>query len=120
MILLPPIATRTDTLFPYTTLFKQVQGDDVSEVRHNARGLALHRRLEFLDHPILGLRAADPFLHVRMRDDRLAIGKGKARQRDRISDEAGDDRRDHTVGRRPGAEHKIPSAAAARPSPAPE
>src|SRR3546814_4756686 len=59
-------------------------------------------------------RSADPFLHVRMRDDRLAIGKGKARQRDRISDEAGDDRREHHVGRRPVAEQKIAFAAEAR------
>src|SRR3546814_15783049 len=29
MIRLPPRSTRTDTLFPYTTLFRSVVGDDI-------------------------------------------------------------------------------------------
>src|SRR3546814_10352329 len=62
--------------------------------------LPLDRPFERLDHPILGLRAADPFLHARMADHRLAIGGGKTRQRDRVGDEAGGDGREHDVGRR--------------------
>src|SRR3546814_17841737 len=61
--------------------------------------LPLDRPFERLDHPILGLRAADPFLHARMADHRLAIGGGKTRQRDRVGDEAGGDGREHDVGR---------------------
>src|SRR3546814_4596761 len=37
MILRPPISTRTDTLFPYTTLFR-------SYARDRCRGLVRHRR----------------------------------------------------------------------------
>src|SRR3546814_6419052 len=33
MIRRPPRATRTDTLFPYTTLFRSVRGDGVVERR---------------------------------------------------------------------------------------
>src|SRR3546814_18423539 len=41
MIRRPPISTRTDTLFPYTTLFRSVEGDEVERTEH-----AHHQRLE--------------------------------------------------------------------------
>src|SRR3546814_19941522 len=42
MIRRPPISTRTDTLFPYTTLFRSVQqpDPDVEPALHSARELA--------------------------------------------------------------------------------
>src|SRR3546814_14009765 len=39
MVRRPPRSTRTDTLFPYTTLFRSVVGRDRI---HDARGVALH------------------------------------------------------------------------------
>src|SRR3546814_13439380 len=51
MILRPPRSTRTDTLFPYTTLFRSLQ-----RFVHLARADELHRQVErhrgaCLDHP---------------------------------------------------------------------
>src|SRR3546814_12871588 len=58
MIRRPPISTRTDTLFPYTTLFRSIQlerilervktlaGRFVARVDQPAVGLQQHRRTE--------------------------------------------------------------------------
>src|SRR3546814_4963838 len=37
MIRRPPRSTRTDTLFPYTTLFRSICGDPVADLRRFAR-----------------------------------------------------------------------------------
>src|SRR3546814_17317204 len=42
MILLPPRSTRTDTLFPYTTLFRSADG--AGDLRHRLSRTAAHRR----------------------------------------------------------------------------
>src|SRR3546814_8312192 len=42
MILRPPRATRTDTLFPYTTLFRSRQHLKESWIRHSAPFCLLH------------------------------------------------------------------------------
>src|SRR3546814_9741019 len=36
MIRRPPRSTRTDTLFPYTTLFRSARGDDQAQQKHGA------------------------------------------------------------------------------------
>src|SRR3546814_5950034 len=61
MIRRPPRSTRTDTLFPYTTLFRSVDGL-VSEGRRNNRGVVhvVDRQME----AVRGLRAG----RVRCRD----------------------------------------------------
>src|SRR3546814_4777138 len=44
MIRRPPRSTRTDTLFPYTTLFRSAFGEGTALHRHPARYPALPRR----------------------------------------------------------------------------
>src|SRR3546814_5352431 len=44
MIRRPPRSTRTDTLFPYTTLFRTVEHVDAGELLEQ-HGLAFHHRL---------------------------------------------------------------------------
>src|SRR3546814_20058955 len=44
MIRLPPRSTRTDTLFPYTTLFRSVIQDSATVV---AAGILWHQRISF-------------------------------------------------------------------------
>src|SRR3546814_1496781 len=66
MILLPPRSTRTDTLFPYTTLFRSGWGT----ARGRQRDVGKHR-----DHPDVRARAG--------RSDRLVDTGGVGRARDR-------------------------------------
>src|SRR3546814_5059774 len=61
MILRPPRSTRTDTLFPYTTLFRSVAG-----VEHHVEAIA-HQRLHVRRRQEAGHRA-----HVGLRIDRAA------------------------------------------------
>src|SRR3546814_5991417 len=44
MIRRPPISTRTDTLFPYTTLFRSLQAGSPLRLRGGGLVLALRRR----------------------------------------------------------------------------
>src|SRR3546814_13080029 len=41
MIRRPPRSTRTDTLFPYTTLFRSLFGDQFAELVDRARSIAV-------------------------------------------------------------------------------
>src|SRR3546814_18801797 len=41
MILRPPRSTRTDTLFPYTTLFRSFRGQDAAETLASVLGAGL-------------------------------------------------------------------------------
>src|SRR3546814_14151897 len=52
MILRPPRSTRTDTLFPYTTLFRSAVDDDFALALARAQPLVLHAPLRHLD-PVL-------------------------------------------------------------------
>src|SRR3546814_18504892 len=55
----PPISTRTDTLFPYTTLFRSV--------RHAQRQIVVrvHSALRFrFKYPVIGLEARTDTVHV--------------------------------------------------------
>src|SRR3546814_3935314 len=52
MIRRPPRSTRTDTLFPYTTLFRSEAGDAVRERQHRSkRGDAVEREIGERGHP---------------------------------------------------------------------
>src|SRR3546814_16759866 len=74
MIRRPPSTTRTDTLFPYTTLFRSTRidqvGDDLAVVEEqhragNARAqVACQRGPALLPHPVdRGFRGADVEIH---------------------------------------------------------
>src|SRR3546814_488124 len=52
MIRPPPRSTRTDTLFPYTTLFRSLIGDDVLDPQA-ADGIALALAVELADDQLL-------------------------------------------------------------------
>src|SRR3546814_2462366 len=58
----PPISTRTDTLFPYTTLFRSLEGRSAGRTRRRPRNrAAAQRQLEVAQlHP--PARTADPLL----------------------------------------------------------
>src|SRR3546814_16173537 len=45
----PPRSTRTDTLFPYTTLFRSVPGEEIE-----VAGRASHRRVALAVDPLAG------------------------------------------------------------------
>src|SRR3546814_5818679 len=83
MVLRPPISTRTDTLFPYTTLFRSsFQGIDPpvrSRARQPAPGLwARHQG-------IVGHRARKTRSRPRYPHTGLALGRGRERWRFSIS-----------------------------------
>src|SRR3546814_16872127 len=87
MIRRPPRSTRTDTLFPYTTLFRShrrdqraVRGIDLHEVDHGAdtaRALSLGIELDHRRQPILRLeRLAHPGIgrtHSRAEDRPVVV-----------------------------------------------
>src|SRR3546814_16853212 len=66
MIRPPPRSTRTDTLFPYTTLFRSDANDVAADPRHETTRLALYdprgimRLFETFDPPIRERHAVDP------------------------------------------------------------
>src|SRR3546814_15227504 len=66
MIRRPPRSTRTDTLFPYTTLFRSLDGTGIGEVAHAGELVALLAVLATAltvalagDRAVAGARAAD-------------------------------------------------------------
>src|SRR5438067_7802029 len=63
--------------------------------------------LKLLDHHRLVARRRDPFLDLRHRHDRIAIGVGLALEFDLIGAEAGRDRRIHRIGNREVPEQEI-------------
>src|SRR3546814_4514583 len=54
MIRRPPRSTRTDTLFPYTTLFRSAAGPAADRYRRLARGLCQHGRHRRAAQPAAG------------------------------------------------------------------
>src|SRR3546814_5610617 len=80
----PPRSTRTDTLFPYTTLFRSVPGEEIE-----VAGRASHRRVALAVDPLAG-DALRP-----ERDEPLAVvavggvqvhGRGGARSEEHTSE----------------------------------
>src|SRR3546814_16889087 len=67
MIRRPPRSTRTDTLFPYTTLFRSTEGLDTN---HRANHVAIDVDIAGLDH--LG-RERDGIIEPRMQPEGEAI-----------------------------------------------
>src|SRR3546814_19446577 len=56
MVLRPPRSTRTDTLFPYTTLFRS-GGDEALQCNHERGHAALHvRRAAPVEHAVADFR----------------------------------------------------------------
>src|SRR3546814_3382559 len=78
MIRRPPRSTRTDTLFPYTTLFRSLCGD-----------------LRFREQAV-GSEATNAALHFLYRFPAIALAQHQAMRRDR---QWRDDRRARGVGR---------------------
>src|SRR3546814_1349794 len=83
MIRLPPRSTRTDTLFPYTTLFRSLRDVDVEQqvfvwldIRADAPGCVLFIERE--------MRIAG--LQIGRRIDWAAVGVGSSVQRDAAAD----------------------------------
>src|SRR3546814_3243086 len=63
MILRPPSSTRTDTLFPYTTLFRSfIFGDGIYEVVpvYNGKPFRMAEHLDRLDRSLKALSIAQP------------------------------------------------------------
>src|SRR3546814_13243873 len=95
MIRRPPRSTRTDTLFPYTTLFRSAEiGDLADRLHHHARDLAvgvereghiggLDRRIVEVGDEAVILPMLEPPGHERGRGevDRQQIGRASCRER---------------------------------------
>src|SRR3546814_14916702 len=77
---LPPISTLTDTLFPYTTLFRS---DRLYHLR------AVHRRLRQRDGAGRAAARADRLLHPRRRRDRNGGRDRAADPQDAVPPEIG-------------------------------
>src|SRR3546814_9988432 len=77
MIRRPPRSTRTDTLFPYTTLFRSIElsPDDTTRAQHELNGImGLIEQLQAVDttgiEPMAHPLAAHQGIQLRLRDDR--------------------------------------------------
>src|SRR3546814_14197154 len=106
MIRRPPRSTRTDTLFPYTTLFRSAvialqqieihRGEGLAREPFTRFGLVVGGELEFGEHRLAVEGAADIFellaqviefllprfgLFDHVRDEKLQIGRAACRER---------------------------------------
>src|SRR3546814_6368395 len=86
MIRRPPRSTRTDTLFPYTTLFRSRAFDDaVASLRREAAVMDVH--LLAARSRLLGERQVDlALLDVGHPDDQRPIGLLRARSEEHMSE----------------------------------
>src|SRR3546814_8601274 len=78
MIRRPPRSTRTDTLFPYTTLFRSHQQAIVAVADQPSRPLAGGRNHRQAVHPALQHDAAQRLV---ARGHHVEVGRGKQRRR---------------------------------------
>src|SRR3546814_16368611 len=89
MIRRPPRSTRTDTLFPYTTLFRSLHPRDL---QNQLADEGVDERVLLLDGDGEGAHAADDVL-AEVVDQGLAAGAGHAAaavvQREAVDDDAG-------------------------------
>src|SRR3546814_16899096 len=93
MIRRPPRSTRTDTLFPYTTLFRSDFGDDAPEPasqRHAAEGRHLVERERAPHHPARR-GELDDGVEARQHDDPRPPGAREREQGERQEGRAADD-----------------------------
>src|SRR3546814_9663890 len=60
MVRRPPRSTRTDTLFPYTTLFRSKGGSDEQFGRVRRMGQAISRRLDGIPTTEVAIRVIQP------------------------------------------------------------
>src|SRR3546814_5564232 len=80
MIRRPPRSTRTDTLFPYTTLFRSIADPDVAAgpgLQHVGEVFRPHQRVGAQDHLVLpdhagGSGGGDAGLHLAVHQRRIA------------------------------------------------
>src|SRR3546814_17721049 len=79
MIRRPPISTRTDTLFPYTTLFRSTVEHQVFE---QVREAAAPCRLVLAAHAVPDVDRHDRRLVVLVHDHRQPVGQGELLVRD--------------------------------------
>src|SRR3546814_13443098 len=79
MIRRPPRSTRTDTLFPYTTLFRSDQFDDLVGIHRLLRGDRDRGgdATEFLQRYVLG---EQPAQHLRQRGERQRLRRQRGDQ----------------------------------------
>src|SRR3546814_9558348 len=80
MIRRPPRSTRTDTLFPYTTLFRS---DEDWRGRHLVEGTT--RRSDALRHDLLGPLEAEARILL-MKANRRPRGSGRGRSEEHTSE----------------------------------
>src|SRR3546814_7111764 len=101
MIRRPPRATRTDTLFPYTTLFRSPGGADADRLYRSQEDhlFAQHRGL-------LQRRRRDPHLAARARGGRMGPreARGAGRSEEALSEHARNARGDRSEEHK--SEHK--------------
>src|SRR3546814_15548832 len=87
MIRRPPRSTRTDTLFPYTTLFRSPEGRLLARIGERETGAGEYVRLEALDrlleHRDVHRRDVPLALQTELIDFGL-LGTGEARTRDEV------------------------------------
>src|SRR3546814_17742874 len=104
MIRRPPRSTRTDTLFPYTTLFRSAAIEAAAELDPHPRPAAPDAREEAaIERPRLGFHQSRLHLHACRAQalETLAVDglERVAHRRDHARDAGGDER----VGAGPGA-----------------
>src|SRR3546814_21046296 len=92
MIRRPPRSTRTDTLFPYTTLFRSSASVSALGIRERARGEAMVSILQ-LQEARTGVRMVDPFAgapkFIETDPAGLVVPLGEVREDDREMASAG-------------------------------
>src|SRR3546814_12943938 len=113
MMRLPPRATRTDTLFPYTTLFRSIyrSGKRRAAARNRSRSSAGHAWRAAARGRARGRRGGRRSSYVSCNDARDLVGVEGAKVVDRLADADRVDRQAVPLGR--GDEDAAPRGAVA-------